>query len=209
MAPCPISALDPSPAHERLEFRLAIKRSRYESAEISGTAACRHLPTAMLYNRFNKRVSPGRSRWYTRVEVGLWSRACRESAFDIHAPPDRWPMKLTRRTAGLIAFGLAVSIIAGTTAAPPDAQSKEKHWAFQPVRRPELPAVSDPAWSRNPIDRFVMAKMAAEGVQPVGEADRPTLDPAALSRPDRSAADARSGSGVRGGPVARCGREGG
>jgi hypothetical protein len=80
-----------------------------------------------------------------------------------------------RRTVGLIAFGLAVSITPGTTAAPPDAQSKEKHWAFQPVRRPDLPIVSDPSWSRHPIDRFVMAKMAGAGVRPVEAADRPTL----------------------------------
>ena len=40
------------------------------------------------------------------------SHACPESAFDIHTPPDRWPMKLTRRTLGLIAIGLALSIAA-------------------------------------------------------------------------------------------------
>jgi hypothetical protein len=111
---------------------------------------------------------------YSR-EVRAWTHACRELAFDIQTPPDRWPMKLIRRTVGLIAFGLAVSVTVGTPAAPPDAQSKEKHWAFQPVRRPELPVVSDPSWSRHPIDRFVMAKMAGAGVRPVEEADRPTL----------------------------------
>ena len=84
-------------------------------------------------------------------------------------------MKITRRTVGLIVFGLAISIFPGAAAAPPDVQSKEKHWAFQPVRRPALPAVSDATWSRNPIDRFVMARMAADGIRPVEEADRPTL----------------------------------
>ena len=84
-------------------------------------------------------------------------------------------MKLTRRTVGLIAFGLAISNFPETQAAPPDAQSKEKHWAFQPVLRPEPPVVSGPLWSRNPIDRFVMAKMAGVGVTPAEQADRPTL----------------------------------
>ena len=84
-------------------------------------------------------------------------------------------MKLARRAVRLIAIGLVLSIIPGTTAAPPDAGSEQKHWAFQPVRRPDLPAVSDPVWSRNPIDRFVIAKMAAVAIKPVGEADRPTL----------------------------------
>ena len=109
------------------------------------------------------------------VRVRIWSNAGPELAVFIQTPPDRWPMKLIRRTVGLIALCLAVFIIPGTTAAPPDTHSKEKHRAFQPVRRPELPAVSDAAWSGNPIDRFVMAKMAANGVRPVEEAERPTL----------------------------------
>ncbi|HZW34672.1 MAG TPA: DUF1553 domain-containing protein [Isosphaeraceae bacterium] len=78
-------------------------------------------------------------------------------------------------TAGLVAIGLALAVAPRTTAAPPATEAKETHWAFQPVRRPGLPAVSDPAWSGNPIDRFIRARMDAEGVKPVGEADRPTL----------------------------------
>ena len=35
--------------------------------------------------------------------------------------------------------------------------------------------MSDPDWSRNPIDRFVLAKMEAEGIKPVAAADRRTL----------------------------------
>jgi len=84
-------------------------------------------------------------------------------------------MRLTFHTAGLIALGLALSFVPRTSAEPPKAEGKEKHRAFQPVQRPDLPAVSDPAWSRNPIDRFVLAKMEAEGVKPVGAADRRTL----------------------------------
>ena len=48
-------------------------------------------------------------------------------------------------------------------------------WAFQPVRRSELPAVKRAAWVRNPIDRFVLAKLEAAGLQPAPEADRLTL----------------------------------
>ncbi len=84
-------------------------------------------------------------------------------------------MKPTRRTLRLIAFGLVVLIGHGTAAAPPEDQSREKHWAFQPIHRPELPVVSDSSWSRNPIDRFIMAKLAAERIEPVSEADLQTL----------------------------------
>jgi mono/diheme cytochrome c family protein len=49
------------------------------------------------------------------------------------------------------------------------------HWAFQPIRRPALPEVADPAWCRNPIDRFVLARLEKEKVRPSPEADPVTL----------------------------------
>jgi hypothetical protein len=48
-------------------------------------------------------------------------------------------------------------------------------WCFQPVRRPEEPEVANPEWSRNPIDRFIASRLAAEGLSPAPEADRRTL----------------------------------
>jgi Protein of unknown function (DUF1553)/Protein of unknown function (DUF1549) len=84
-------------------------------------------------------------------------------------------MRITRRALELIAIGLASTILRGASAGPPDGRTEEKHWAFQPIHRPELPMVTDPAWSRNPVDRFVMARLATLGVETVGEADRPTL----------------------------------
>lgn len=50
-----------------------------------------------------------------------------------------------------------------------------KHWSFQPVQRPEPPAVKDVKWVRNPIDRFILARLEAEGIKPSPEADRVTL----------------------------------
>jgi hypothetical protein len=49
------------------------------------------------------------------------------------------------------------------------------HWAFVAPRRPELPTLDDPAWSRNPIDRFIARRLAREGLTPAPEADRSTL----------------------------------
>ena len=40
------------------------------------------------------------------------------------------------------------------------------HWAFQPVKRPVVPAVKNTAWVRNPIDAFILAKLEAKGLQP-------------------------------------------
>lgn len=51
----------------------------------------------------------------------------------------------------------------------------KKHWSFEPVRRPELPEVSDKEWCRNGIDYFVLARLDGEGLRPAPEADRATL----------------------------------
>ena len=44
-----------------------------------------------------------------------------------------------------------------------------------PPKRPDLPPVQDAKWVRNPIDRFVLAKLEKEGLHPSPEADKATL----------------------------------
>ncbi|MDE2928235.1 MAG: DUF1553 domain-containing protein [Acidobacteriota bacterium] len=51
----------------------------------------------------------------------------------------------------------------------------EEHWSFAPLTRPPLPQVQSPEWVRNPIDRFVLARLEKEGLTPAREADRRTL----------------------------------
>jgi cytochrome c553 len=48
-------------------------------------------------------------------------------------------------------------------------------WSFQPIKNPLLPKVKDAAWCRTPIDRFILAKLEAKGLQPAPAADRRTL----------------------------------
>ena len=52
---------------------------------------------------------------------------------------------------------------------------KSDHWAFQPIQRPAPPRVKNPAWVRNDIDAFVVARLEKEGIEPSPEADRLTL----------------------------------
>src|SRR5438105_1979077 len=71
----------------------------------------------------------------------------------------------------LLARGLAAPVLLGsllllpTTGfsggpAVPAAGSKDpEHWAFQPMRRPVLPAVRDRSWVRSPVDAFVLARL--------------------------------------------------
>jgi hypothetical protein len=48
-------------------------------------------------------------------------------------------------------------------------------WAWEPVRRPELPVVHDKAWSQSPIDRLVLANLESTNLRPAPPADRTAL----------------------------------
>lgn len=48
-------------------------------------------------------------------------------------------------------------------------------WSYQPIQQSVVPVVSNPGWIRNPIDRFVLAKLEANDLAPSNEADRRTL----------------------------------
>src|SRR5207244_13480172 len=39
------------------------------------------------------------------------------------------------------------------------ADKAREFWAFQPLAHPEPPSVKDEKWVRNPIDRFILAKL--------------------------------------------------
>lgn len=49
------------------------------------------------------------------------------------------------------------------------------HWAFKAPVRPALPDVERGDWARNPIDRFILARLEAERLSPSPEADRRAL----------------------------------
>lgn len=51
----------------------------------------------------------------------------------------------------------------------------EKHWSLIPPVRPAVPNVQRTDWPRNDVDRFILARLEAEGLAPSPEADRVTL----------------------------------
>jgi len=62
-----------------------------------------------------------------------------------------------------------------TAGEQPGVPPSKSHWAFISPRRPVVPEVSKPAWARNPIDRFILARLDRAGLAPAPEADRATL----------------------------------
>ena len=56
-----------------------------------------------------------------------------------------------------------------------DEAAQRRHWSFRPVVRPKVPDASASEWVTNPIDRFVLARLEAQGLTPSPVADRATL----------------------------------
>ncbi len=49
------------------------------------------------------------------------------------------------------------------------------HWSLRPLVRPALPPVKDTGWCRTSIDRFILARLEANGLKPSPPADPRTL----------------------------------
>lgn len=69
-----------------------------------------------------------------------------------------------RTDAGPVATGKAI-----------DFDAAGRHWAYQPIREPTLPAVRDTHWPANAIDHFILARLEAQRLSPSPPADRRTL----------------------------------
>jgi hypothetical protein len=50
-----------------------------------------------------------------------------------------------------------------------------QHWSFIQPKRVDAPAIKNQAWAKNEIDRFIAAKLEAEGLEPTKPADKITL----------------------------------
>ena len=48
-------------------------------------------------------------------------------------------------------------------------------WSFQPITNPSFPSILDADWPRTDMDRFVLARLEAEGHRPVGDASAEVL----------------------------------
>ena len=53
--------------------------------------------------------------------------------------------------------------------------ARTNHWAWQPVKRQPIPAVSNPGWCQTPIDNFILAKLDQNDLKPNPPADKRTL----------------------------------
>lgn len=54
-------------------------------------------------------------------------------------------------------------------------ERRRTHWSWRPLGTPRAPAVADPEWRREPIDRFVLRQLHNRGLRPSAIADRAIL----------------------------------
>ncbi|HEY0549985.1 MAG TPA: DUF1549 domain-containing protein, partial [Verrucomicrobiae bacterium] len=55
------------------------------------------------------------------------------------------------------------------------AAAEETHWAYQPLRQPDVPRVTETNRVRNPIDNFIAAKLGREKLHRAAETDKRAL----------------------------------
>jgi hypothetical protein len=96
-------------------------------------------------------------------------------AEDIVAMPPKGPRLEAEQIALLRAWIDGGAAIPASETVMHAGGARGKHWAFQPLVRAPLPAVHTTGWVRNPIDRFILARLEKDGIRPSPEADRATL----------------------------------
>ena len=52
---------------------------------------------------------------------------------------------------------------------------RREHWAFRPVAKPATPTTKKSKWASGDLDRFVLAKLEAEGLKPNPQAEKRIL----------------------------------
>ncbi|MFM7206706.1 MAG: PSD1 and planctomycete cytochrome C domain-containing protein [Planctomycetaceae bacterium] len=112
-----------------------------------------------------------------RPDESLLVRAVRYDG-DLQMPPDgRLPDAAVRTIEEWVRRGLPWPDDGGVAAVRPFdlAQRRAAHWCWEPPRADPPPAVRDVAWCRSDIDRFVLARLEAAGLEPAGEAALETL----------------------------------
>jgi hypothetical protein len=95
-------------------------------------------------------------------------------------PKDRLPAAVIKDLETWVKIGAPDPRDQATTLAPTTTweevlRTRRDWWSLRPMRRPNVPAVQNAAWSDHPIDRFLQLRREKEGLQPAGPAGRRSL----------------------------------
>jgi hypothetical protein len=108
-------------------------------------------------------------------DKSLLLQALRQKHATLKMPPDKkLPDEQIADIATWIKQGAAWPASSVNAIAAGKSMAGEEHWAFRQVK-PVIPPPDPAHWSENPIDLFIMANLRAEGLKPVGVADKRTM----------------------------------
>ncbi|AMV40269.1 PSD1 and planctomycete cytochrome C domain-containing protein [Planctomyces sp. SH-PL62] len=93
---------------------------------------------------------------------------------DYAMPPEGAGDPLTADEVGLLRAWIDQGADWGDEASA-ESHAGSDHWAFLPPQSPPIPEPALADRARNPIDRFILARLEQEGIEPSPEADRRTL----------------------------------
>ena len=110
-----------------------------------------------------------------QAEQSLLLKALRYDEFEM-PPKGKLPDSVIRDFEAWIAMGAPDprEAVADPMIRSIDFEEGRKHWAFQPVTDPQLPAVKNESWPLDPLDHFILARLEASGLKPAAEANRHT-----------------------------------
>jgi mono/diheme cytochrome c family protein len=113
------------------------------------------------------------------IEGSLLIKAVRYSDPDLQMPPKNKKLS-TEQIASLEAWvKMGAPMPLTPTLSPSDGErgkkARAKHWAFQPVKKPAVPAVKNSRWVQTPVDNFVLATLEKRNLSPAPSADQRTL----------------------------------
>ena len=123
----------------------------------------------------------GRSSWISRITSGGAEVAdpIKTSPPDIQADIQafREPLGVlgSVRNTRMKSWHVIALIVGGALLRSIGDAPKAPHWAFQPVRDPVLPVVTHHTWCQTALDRFILARLEADGLTPAAPADRRAL----------------------------------
>ncbi|MEZ6139081.1 MAG: PSD1 and planctomycete cytochrome C domain-containing protein [Zavarzinella sp.] len=137
------------PKKQRSGFRLDVKALALKGGEL-------HQPT----------IVPGKSADSPLIQV------IRSADEDVQMPPDG--NRLPKETIALLARWVDEGAKWPDGADDTVLADPTKHWSFQPLRKPVIPA-SDGMWGNNPIDEFILTKLRQAEMQPAPPASRTDL----------------------------------
>jgi len=113
------------------------------------------------------------------LDESLLIEAIRYRDEDLEMPPkDKLPASVIADFEKWIMMGAPDPRRATRPVSKPDSidiEAGRKHWAYQPLKAPAIPEVKNAAWPASDIDRFILARLEAAGLQPGADANKITL----------------------------------